>query len=244
MIESTQTVTYNTQRAGLCLLLLFGSADLVFIIFHLVYKAGFLSEQFDLTRDRGYAELFQYVKEFWCVVLFVLIARQTRTTAYLVWASFFSYLLLDDMLRVHERGGKIIAAYGHFVPFAGLRAKDFGELVVMMAIAGMLLLAVGLAYRYSTSTFRKVSVDMLLLIAGLAFFGVAMDMLHSMIYGIIGSGPVGEILGGTMGLIEDGGEMLAMSLILWYLFMRIARQNSPLFLWQWLRTRYLRRWLK
>ena len=239
MIKSTQTTAYSMQQAGLCLLLLFGSADFIFIAFHLVHKAGFLSEQFDLTRDRGYAELFQYVKEFWCVVLFVLMAQQTRTTGYLVWASFFSYVLLDDMLRIHERGGKIIAAYGHFIPFAGLRAKDYGELVVMISIAGMLFLAIGLAYRYSTSTFRKVSIDMLLLIAGLAFFGVAVDMLHSMAYGIIGPGPVGEMVGGTIGLIEDGGEMLVMSLIVWYIFLRVTQQDSSFFLWQWLRTRYL-----
>ena len=239
MVESTQTTAYNTQRAGIYLLLLFGSADFIFMILHIISKAGFLSEQFDLTRDRGYAELFQYAKEFWCVVLFVLMARQTRITSYLIWASFFSYALLDDMLRIHERGGKIIAAYGHFIPFAGLRAKDYGELVVMISIAGMLFLAIGLAYRYSTSTFRKVSIDMLLLIAGLAFFGVAMDMLHSMIYGIVGTGSVGMILGSTIGLIEDGGEMLVMSLIVWYIFLRVTRQNSSFFLWQWLRTRYL-----
>lgn len=240
MIKSAPTLAYNTQQAGLCLLLLFVSADFIFIILHISSKAGFLSEQFDITQDRGYAELFQYAKEFWCVVLFVLIARQTRTTSYLVWASFFSYVLLDDMLLIHERGGKIIATYGHFVPFAGLKAKDFRELVMMM-IASTLFLAIGLAYRYSTSTFRKVSLDTLLLIAGLAFFGVAMDMLHSMIYGIIGTGLVGKILGGTVGLIEDGGEMLVMSLIVWYIFLRVTQQNSSFFLWQWLRTRYLPR---
>ncbi len=49
---------------------------------------------------------------------------------------------------------------------------------------------------------------MALFILLLAFFGVFFDMVHVAI-------PWGESL---WGIIEDGGEMLTMSIIVWYVF--------------------------
>ena len=245
MLKSAHKPAYHTRPEDLCLLILIllGSADFIFIVLHLVGQLGLLSEQFDLTREGSYAELFQYIKEFWCTILLLLIAWRVRSAAYLVWVLFFGYLLADDMLQIHENGGELIAAHLNFASGLGLRAKDLGELTVTLAVATMLLIALGLTYWRSTARFRKVSVDILLLLTGLAFFGVAMDMLHVMVYNVEMLGDWARILGEATGLIEDGGEMLVMSLIVWYLFLVADQRRPNFFLWQSLRLPYLDRFV-
>ena len=245
MIKSTHETAYHTRSTELCLLILIllGSADFIFIVLHPVSKLGFLSEKFDITQEGGYGELFQYVKEFWCTILLLLVARQVRSAAYLVWALFFGFLLADDMLQIHEKGGELIAAHLNFVSGLGLRARDLGELTVTFAVAIVLFLALGLTYWHGAARFRRVSIDLLLLLLGLAFFGIAMDMLHVMIYNVEQLGNLASTLGEAIGLIEDGGEMLVMSLMVWYLFL-VADQKRPNFsLWQLLRLPYLKRFV-
>ena len=245
MIKSIPKPAYHTRLEELCLLILIllGSADFVFIVLHPVGKLGFLSEQFDITQEGGYAELFQYVKEFWCTILLLLVAWQARSASYLVWTFFFGYLLADDMLQIHETGGEMIAAHLNFASGFGLRAKDLGELTVTLAVAIVLFLALGLTYWHSNPRFRKVSMDILLLLAGLAFFGVALDMLHVMVYNVEALGSWASIFGEAIGLIEDGGEMLVMSLMVWYLFLVADRKRPNFFLWQSLRLPYLKRFV-
>jgi hypothetical protein len=243
MIKSTPRPADHPRLEKLCLLILIlvGSADFIFIVLHPASKVGFLSQQFDITQEGGYAELFQYVKEFWCTILLLLVAWQVRSAAYLVWALFFGYLLADDMLQIHENGGELIAAHLDFASGFGLRARDLGELTVTVAVVTILLSALSLTYWHSTACFRKVSLDILLLLVGLAFFGVAMDMLHVMVYNVEALGDWASILGEAIGLVEDGGEMLMMSLMVWYLFLVANRKRPDFFLWQSLRLPFLDR---
>ena len=245
MTNPTHEPAYLTQQRELRLLILvlLCSVDFIFIGLHPLSKLGFLSEQFDITQEGGYAELFQYVKEFCCAVLLLSIAWQVRSAGYLVWAFFFGYLLMDDMLQIHENGGELIAEYLNFASGFGLRAKDLGELTVTLAVATVLFLALGLTYWRGTSRFRKVSMDILLLLVGLAFFGVVMDMLHVMLYNVEELGSLARILGEAAGLIEDGGEMLVMSLMVWYLLLVAKKQKPDFFFWQWLGLPYPKRFV-
>jgi len=67
--------------------------------------------------------------------------------------------------------------------------------------------------------FRKVSQDIIILILVLVFFGVVIDMADIAIR-------LGKGVGFALGVIEDGGEMIAVSLILWYVFLRTVRDDS------------------
>ena len=107
--------------------------------------------------------------------------------------------------------------------------------MITFSAAIVLFSALGLTYWRSTSYFRKISLDVVLLLVGLAFFGVAMDMLHVMFYSIEGIGDWAKILGEGAGWVEDGGEMLVMSLMVWYFFLIVDQQGPSFFLWQLLR---------
>jgi hypothetical protein len=64
---------------------------------------------FAITKDLGYPEIYQYIKELWIVVLLLSVLIKTRVGSYSVWALIFLYILIDDALRIHETYGLYIA---------------------------------------------------------------------------------------------------------------------------------------
>jgi len=199
-------------------LLLLG--DLVYIAVHLVWTQTTLldSPLAALDVDRGYSEFFQYMKLLWTSVLLVCLCLRARESGYLAWALLFAYLLVDDSFSVHEKVGEMLA---HRLAFEGalrLRAVDFGELLVS-ATAGAVL-AVGLAWAYlrGAAEFRQSSRHLLVLLLVLVFFGVVVDMVH------IALDPV-DWLDKSFVILEDGGELVAMSFITWYAFLLLVARD-------------------
>ncbi|MEM7760563.1 MAG: hypothetical protein AAF298_20895 [Cyanobacteria bacterium P01_A01_bin.40] len=91
------------------LLILLLAADLIFIALGIVYECGLINlsnicsslnfdSYFSLTRDRGYAEIFQYLKKYWLIILFGLLAITQNIKIYWGWLFLSGYLLLDDAL--------------------------------------------------------------------------------------------------------------------------------------------------
>ena len=212
----------NERSASLLLLLLF-SADFVFIAVHCIQELTPLinDKLYSIGRDRGFSEIFQYIKWFWIIVLFTYLTISRRSFSYVAWGVTFLYLLCDDSLGIHEKVGRLITGNLGFEPPFGLYPRDLGELAVSV-VAGMTLTPLLIwAYLRGSQAFKNMSRDMLLLILLLAFFGVAVDTVHSIVRGI-GLGWKVEFI---LGLIEDGGEMLIASLMLWYIFLLSVRDD-------------------
>lgn len=183
--------------------------DFAFMVAHVVYKTGYSSNSLlSVEKDFGYAEVYQYIKEFWIVVLLLMTAIKRKYIVYFAWSLLFVYLLLDDSLRIHESFGAYLVKYFEFQPMFHLRAQDFGELSVSMLFGSLLFTLIGVSYLFSDHVAKQVSKHLFILVMSVAFFGVVVDMLHMAI-------PWGKKL---LGLIEDGGEMLVMSVIVWYVF--------------------------
>jgi hypothetical protein len=216
----------NERSASLLLLLLF-SADLMFIVIHCIRELTPLlnnvinNELFSIGRDRGYAEIFQYIKWFWIIVLFTYLTITRRSLSYVAWGVTFLYLLCDDSLGIHEKIGRSISGNLGFEPPFGLYPRDIGELAVSAAAGIMLTPLLIWAYLRDSQAFKNMSKDMLLLILVLAFFGVAVDTVHSIVRGLGLGGEVEFILG----LLEDGGEMFITSLMVWYIFLLSVRND-------------------
>ncbi len=192
----------------LCLLLL---VDLAFIVVHIFYSMGLVSDPlFSIETDFGFAEVFQYIKEYWIVAMLLILTIKSSRVIYFSWALLFLYLLLDDSLRIHEKLGANMVDYFDFKPVPNiLRAQDFGELSVSMLFGAALFSAIGVAYFFSDKLEKQISKTIFGLVMMLAFFGVLVDLLHMAI-------PWWKPL---FGLIEDGGEMFIVSIIVWYVFM-------------------------
>ncbi|MBW6466103.1 MAG: hypothetical protein K0B06_06335 [Brevefilum sp.] len=205
------------------LLVLLLITDLAFIILHSLnlYTGLLNSSLYLLTRDRGYAEFFQYTKELWIAVLFLILGIKKKQAIYYVFSLLFLYLLIDDSFEVHENLGRFIAKMFNIQPWLGLRAVDFGELMVSAVFGLLFLTALILFFTLSDTLTRRVALYMALFLVVLAFFGVVMDMV-AVIVDDLGTTKVLE-------MIEEGGEMLVMSVITWFVYrLRVDDDQLPL----------------
>ena len=181
--------------------------DSLFLGLHLLYRHTSLLpvDGFSLGRDRGYAEMFQYIKELAIALLFLGLAFRRRKGIFAVFSALFLYFLIDDSFELHEKFGAFLADVANLPAVAGLRSIDLGELAVYGYFALVFSIGIGLAYVRSDAATRWLSQGVIALVAGLAFFGIVLDMLAIM----AGSTRLGSLLD----TVEDFGEMVMMSVI-------------------------------
>lgn len=217
-----ESVSDRTWSISLLILLI--SADLVFICLEILYSLGYASEyKFSLGAERGYAEVYQYVKLFWIVLILLWFVFKMYQPVYGIGALLFFYFLLDDSLEIHETFGGHIVKWAGLVPAFGLRAQDFGELAVYALIGTFFLLAGWVAYKHSDALAKQASLYLLAGVIGLAVFGAGADMLHSMLEDRF------PWTNTPMVILEDGGEMIVVSVICWFVYsLAIQKLSQPL----------------
>ena len=194
------------------LLYLFLALDITFIALHIIYTyTGLISNSsFSIEQDRGYAEIFQYFKEYWSVLLLSMLALRKRSFLYLMWSLLFFYLLLDDSLQIHEKLGGFISYKLNFSSWLNLRPQDFGELTVSILVSLFFLIFISTTYYFSDRFSRKISKYLIMALFALALFGIVVDMVHIAVKS--------PSLNTLLGLIEDGGEQVVMSAIVCFIF--------------------------
>jgi hypothetical protein len=201
---------FDLEKYKLLLLLLI--ADIVFIILHIVYRYTDLlpSSLFSLSRDRGYAEFFQYTKELWIAILLLILGIKQRRGLFTAFSFLFLYFLTDDSIELHEGMGKFFADFLNFQPAFGLRAVDFGE-VLVSAFFGLLFFgSIAIFYYLSERPERKIAQSLIGLILLMALFGILLDMIEVM--------TTHPATARVLTIIEEGGEMVVMSIIAWFVF--------------------------
>lgn len=210
----------NEHSASLFFTLLL-CADFVFIVLHTMNHLPQFSHDdlYDLGNGSGYSEMFQYLQWLWIIILLAYLAILRRSFSYVAWVLVFAYFLCDDAFEIHENVGQYITSNITLMPPFGLRLQDIGELAVSATVGMILLICVTWAYLQGSQAFKKISQDLLLLILALIFFGVFVDMAHVAIQ-------QGWKVDFILGTIEDGGEMLVASLILWYVFLLSVREEN------------------
>jgi len=186
------------------------STDIIFIVLHTLYVYGIIdgNSNYSLEKDFGYSEIFQYSKEYWSFLLLIFVFVDKRKLVYLIWSAFFLYLLLDDSLSIHENVGEYLANYFNIQPNFNLRAVDFGEILVSFLVGFCFLILFLFTFLRSEITEKRISKNLIILVFVLAFFGVFVDLIHIAL----------PFQKNKMAVIEDGGEMFVMSIIIWYIF--------------------------
>jgi hypothetical protein len=194
--------------------------DAIFIQLDRMYLQGRLGAAFSFGNEQGYAEIYQNSKEFGIVLLALASAVTSREPLYGCWLGIFSYVFLDDTFQVHERlGGWVSHRFVVTAPF-GLRGDDIGELAVSTVAGIVVCLSLILTWRRSGENARRVSVGLIALLFFLGFFGILMDVLHVVMTGAWKY---------RLGVVEDGGEMIVVTTVLWFLYTtwRITRRVAP-----------------
>ena len=200
----------KTGPASLLILLLLLSADFMFVVIHFLYKLTHPDPYslFHLTIDRSYAEIFQYIKYFWIIILFIYIVRSTRINQYFSWILVFVFFFFNDAFQLHREIGRFIAINFNLNPPFHLAPHDVGSLVYFI-ISGVLLSGILFwSYRRGNQNFKICTIDLGIFMLFIVFFGVVVDAVHAA-FNLYGMG---------LSILEDSGEMLMVSLILWYVF--------------------------
>jgi len=214
------------ERSATVFLILLLCADLAFFGMHFIaaiigdiigdIKWVLENKLFNIERDRVYPEMYQYIKFFWIIILLFNLSLKNRSLHYIPWVLLFTYFLFDDSISIHERGGNLFAEHFNFTPHFGLRLQDYGQLATSATAGIFLFLPLVWAYRKGTQIFRKISLDIGLLVLVLVFFGVVVDTMREAVH-------LGNAVDFIMGFVEESGEMLAVSLVLWYIFLLNVR---------------------
>lgn len=206
MLSFSKVQEYLEQNIYKLLLLLL-AADVSFILVDISFSEDHRSI-YSMSKDLGYAEVFQYIKETWIAILLVLLLLARKQLVFLFWAILYGYFLLDDSLQIHEILGRAVVRNFGIESIVGIRAESFGELIVSGVIGSLLLVLILVSYLRSHADSKAISRILLILTLGLVFFGVFVDTVHSALPGSIQ----------IWARVEDGGEMILMSLVLVYLF--------------------------
>lgn len=139
----------------------------------------------------------------------------------LLFSAFFTYLGLDDAVRLHERiGGTLLGSSLPDIALPGgvLPGYDWGQTLYAVVVGGVMLLAVLALYRRSTADVRRTARTLVLLLATLAYFGIASDALVALLL----PGPWEA----TAVFFEEAGEHLIMTTILGHLFVRMGQSHG------------------
>ena len=179
--------------------------DTLFLILH-VGRVRYSQPSSDLwliSYDRGYAEIFQYLKLATVIVLLVQLALARRVAVYVGWSVLFLYFLLDDSVEIHETAGEWLSNAIGLASVGSVSARDIGQVLVSGIALVILGGAIYLMWPPSGSREERFSIGLGVLVALLGFFGVVVDVIDAI---------------DLFNVVEDGGEMAAMSLIVAYVW--------------------------
>ncbi|HSK17096.1 MAG TPA: hypothetical protein VK915_13145 [Gaiellaceae bacterium] len=194
--------------AGVVLLLV----DAALIGIHLWYESWRISDRdvpawlrssrYSLDRDRGFAELVNYVKLSSAGILLLgVFATRKRSSVLAVWAVALFLAVADDALRLHEEWGGRIASRVDVPELFGLRRFDIAEAMVWGAFAALLLPLFVVAFRRSDWWVRSFSWTLTALLGLLVLFAAGAELLRRPLAG----------WERALGTIEDGGEIVVSS---------------------------------
>jgi hypothetical protein len=204
------------------------AVDVAFIVLHVLYGtehilSGKVNPSFFLGREESYAETLQHGKEGFIVLLLGLLAARQRSFLYLIWALLFLYLGLDDALEIHENLGYVLSNELGFSPIFGLGTQALGELTVWAFFGFFFFTAIATTYRFSPDRLSKEqSRYLFMLLILFAIPTIALDMGHDMVHKMWPSWQL-QIL---LTIPEDGGELFALSVIVWYVLLMREQQDK------------------
>lgn len=200
--------------------------DTIFIGLHVAhgfllqtgYNIGFLaSDLWLLETDRGLPETFQYIKALSAAVLLWRLFRQHRNFAYSGWALAFLFVFLDDVSPLHEAFGDYLLAKLELPSVLGVESFLYVESLLWVIVAVLLTCFIGYAYVSKPAT-RTLSRNLVCLFGFVFLFAGLTDAVHTSL-DASGSNP---LYISVVTVVEDGGEMIALSLLVAYVIAHCA----------------------
>jgi hypothetical protein len=200
-------------------LLVLLAGDALFVARHFAYLHDrTLSAMWHLGTDGGYPEIYMYAKTLCAASMLAFLWRRAWEPVFGAWALFFAYVFCDDALRLHERGGRLLAATAGLPDVFGVSARSLGELAVFAFFGVVFLLLISVAHLRSSGAARRSSHVFAALFVALVVFGMGIDFLHT--------AELHEALKAMFSVVEDGGELVTLSVVCWYALKLVLASRS------------------
>jgi hypothetical protein len=191
--------------------------DAVFMVLYVVHaRSGRLPDGlFSLDVERSLAAWYQFGKTAAVCAALVVLAERIRSAVLVLWAAVFLYALVDDVFELHEGAGRFAQDHLGVGGVAELSGEDLGQLLFAVVVGVALLTSLLYLHARSSGQARRLSLGLLLLGALFVGFAVGVDAVHAAL--------LTWSIGTRLILLEEGGELVVMSLVLAYA-------------WHWLRS--------
>ncbi len=173
----------------------------------LLFDAGEMPHIWRISEDFSASEIFNYLKWLAICGLLAIVFMRTRIVLFAAFSFVFLLVLLDDMLQLHERGGAILVDDLGLSSFLGLRAQDYGELLVWGMLGLCALAALIIGFLNSPAHSRPFGSYFLVILCGLVATAMGLDMVNV----VVGAGEASlfnKVMTGFITIAEDGGEMI------------------------------------
>ncbi|MGY1711345.1 hypothetical protein ACI8AC_17750 [Geodermatophilus sp. SYSU D00758] len=188
--------------------------DVAFIAVHsasmlgLVPEGAFPVRLWSMDIDGSLPEFWGYALEAGVVAALLVVAERLRYGTALAWAACYAVVLVDDAVSLHERVGHALVDVGLLPPeVAGFDGQQVGELLAFGLIGLVPLVAVAVVHLRSGPAGRRFSWVMAGWFVALMFCAVVLDGAHAVLHGT-------PAFDGLLGVAEDGGELVVLSLTL------------------------------
>lgn len=173
-------------------------------------NVGFLeSDRWLIERDRGFPELFQYLKTVFAAALLFGLAVRYRSAVYAAWGLVFAYIFFDDTFRLHETVGLALGTEFEPPNVLGITSISYLE-ALPWGIVGLVALGLVAYGKLRNHTGRLLSRQLVGLFTLLFLFAGVVDAAHIYVEGL--SARPSYLLGAVT-VLEDGGEMVVLSVI-------------------------------
>ena len=172
----------------------------------------------DLGAEASVISRFLYLLEISTATFFFIAFVLTRKRFFLFFAILYLIIFFDDYLQIHETFGLFLDKNFTLSNIFGLRGQDIGELLAWLIMA-ICIIPLGI------TSFRKLNRAEIIYcyavgssFAMLLFCAVLLDMIHILV-------DRDGMMWHSIGILEDGGELVAISLPLGLAF-SAARQGK------------------
>lgn len=208
------------------LLTIFLAADFAFLVIHvafgvLVLKGAVASwpDVFNIAREWGGGEVLNYIK--WVLIVGALLALFfiKRHPVFLGLAGFFFVCLLDDSLSLHERGAYWLIQNLDTYRYFGSQQAIAGELIIWALLAVPAIASLGTGWVTTPAQERRKMIPALVLFGGILFCAIGLDVLHTSL-------DDRSLEAGLVGILEDGGEMVFLTLLLAFICEKFAEARE------------------
>lgn len=188
------------------------SIDMFFIIASLINLLTDLDLSYlSVDIDRGSAEYFQYYKFVGIAFLSFFLFLKSKSPIFFFFSILNFYLYYDDSRLLHEfQGGDISRIIYRGDPnnivFAGITYSSIGELIYMLSIGIIVLLLILFLLKFSSIAERKFIKRIVKLFLIFCLFAIGVDLMRNLFISNV-------IIYKLMAIVEDGGEMISISVI-------------------------------